>query len=224
MTAQTSTTVLPERRVLIAFFLFILLGGGASVAIRISYAELAPFWAGTSRFALAAVVFWVMVFRRKLPIPRGRALAGVVIFGTLTIGFAFVLIAWGLVVTPASLYQILMALVPLLTLFLSALHGLEAISRRGLLGSLLAVLGIVFTVGGASTSDISLPHIAAIIIAAIFVAEGGVLLKSFPPNPPIVTNAIGMTVGAVILGAASLLRGKPGPSPLSSPPGLQLFI
>jgi drug/metabolite transporter (DMT)-like permease len=208
MTAQTSTTVLPERRVLIAFFLFILLGGGASVAIRISYAELAPFWAGTSRFALAAVVFWVMVFRRKLPIPRGRALAGAVIFGTLTIGFAFVLIAWGLVVTPASLYQILMALVPLLTLFLSALHGLEALSRRGLLGSLLAVLGIVFTVGGASTSDISLPHITAIIVAAIFVAEGGVLLKSFPPNPPIVTNAIGMTVGAVILGAASLLRGE----------------
>ncbi len=75
-------------------------------------------------------------------------------------------------------------------------------------GSLLAVGGISFTVGEASTSDISLPHIAAIIIAAIFIAEGGVLIKKFPPNPPIVTNAIGMTVGAIILGIASLVSGE----------------
>jgi hypothetical protein len=43
--------------------------------------------------------------------------------------------------------------------------------------ALLAVAGIAITVGGTSTADISLPHIAAIIIAAAFVAEGGVLIK-----------------------------------------------
>jgi hypothetical protein len=51
------------------------------------------------------------------------------------------------------------------------------------LGSALAVLGIAVTVGGASTADISLPHIAAIILAAAFIAEGGVLIKTFPANP-----------------------------------------
>jgi len=173
-----------------------------------TYAELAPFWAGTSRFALAALVFWVLVFFRKLPVPKGRALLGALLFGTLTVGLAFILIGWGLVATPASRYQILMAMVPLLTVFLASLHGIEAITRRGVFGSLLAVVGIAFTVGGASTSDISLPHIAAIIIAAVFIAEGGVLIKKFPPNPPVVTNAIGMTVGAIILGIASLVSGE----------------
>jgi drug/metabolite transporter (DMT)-like permease len=195
---------LPDRPVLLAFLLFILVGGGASVAIRITYTELAPFWAATSRFAIAGLVFWLLVIYKKLPLPRGRALMGAVTFGSLTVGLAFVLIAWGLVATPASLYQILMAMVPLLTLFLSSLHGVEAITKRGIYGSLLAVAGIAITVGGASTSQISLPHIAAILVAAVFMAEGGVLIKKFPPNPPIMTNAIGMTIGTIILGAASL--------------------
>lgn len=209
MTAQSSSmATLPDRPVLLAFALFILVGGGASVAIRITYGELAPFWAATLRFVLAAVVFWVLVYFRKLPLPRGRALLGAITFGSLTVGFAFVLIAWGLVVTPASLYQILMAMVPLLTLFLSAMHGVEAITPRGIFGSLLAVGGIAITVGGASATDISIPHIAAILVAAAFIAEGGVLIKKFPPNPPIITNAIGMTVGTVILGAASLFSGE----------------
>jgi drug/metabolite transporter (DMT)-like permease len=199
---------LPERPVLLAFLLFIVVGGGASVAIRITYAELAPFWAAASRFAIAAVVFWLLAYFQKLPLPQGRALFGAVLFGSLTVGLAFVLIAWGLVSTPASLYQILMAMVPLLTLFLSSLHGVESITPRGILGSLLAVVGIAITVGGTSTTEISLPHIAAILVAAAFMAEGGVLIKKFPPNPPVITNAIGMTVGTVILGAASIISGE----------------
>jgi drug/metabolite transporter (DMT)-like permease len=200
MTTQNpASSALPERSVLIAFFLFVLVSGGASVAIRMTYAELAPFWVGTARFALAALAFWVLVFFRKLSVPKGRALLGAVLFGTLTVGLAFVLIGWGLVATPASRYQILMATVPLLTLFLASLQGIEAITRRGVFGSLLAVAGIVITVGGASTASISLPHVAAIIVAAVCIAEGGVLIKKFPPNPPVMTNAIGMTVGAIIL-------------------------
>jgi drug/metabolite transporter (DMT)-like permease len=209
MTAQSpASSALPERSVLVAFLLFVVVGGGASVAIRVTYAELAPFWAGTSRFALAALVFWALVFFRKLRVPKGRALLGAVLFGTLTVGLAFVLIGWGLVATPASRYQVLMATVPLLTLFLASLQGIEAITRRGLFGSLLAVAGIAITVGGASTADLSLPHVAAILLAAVFIAEGGVLIKRFPPNPPVMTNAIGMTVGAIILAIASLASGE----------------
>jgi len=191
-----------------AFSLFIVVGGGASVAIRITYAELAPFWAATSRFILAALALWVLAAVQRIPLPKGRALVGALLFGTLTVGLAFVLISWGLVATPASRYQILMATVPLLTVFLSSFHGIEAISRRGIFGSLLAVGGIAFTAGGATASGLSLPHTAAILLAALFIAEGGVLIKTFPPNPPIMTNAIGMTIGAVILGIASLVSGE----------------
>ncbi len=209
MTAlNPASTALPERPVLLAFGLFILVGGGASVAIRITYVDLDPFWAATSRFALAALAFWGLAIYKKIPLPKGRALLGAVIFGTLTVGLAFSLIGWALVVTPASLYQILMAMVPLLTLFLSAFQGVEGITRRGLMGSSLAIVGIAVTVGGTSAANVSLPRIAAIILAAVFIAEGGVLIKKFPPNPPIMTNAIGMTIGFIILGVVSLVSGE----------------
>jgi drug/metabolite transporter (DMT)-like permease len=209
MTAQTATrSGLPERRILVAFLLFILVGGGASVAIRMTYADMAPFWAAASRFLLGALALWVIAFFRRIPLPRGRALVGAVLFGALTVGFAFLLISWGLVATPASRYQILMATVPLLTIFLSSLHGIEAITRRGLFGSLLAVGGIAFTVGGSTASGLSLPHTVAILVAAAFIAEGGVVIKKFPPNPPVMTNAIAMSVGGLVLGIASLVSGE----------------
>lgn len=209
MTAKTSARdALPDRTVLLAFLVFILVGGGSSVAIRITYAELPPFWATASRFALAGIVLWGVVAVRRIPVPKGRALTGALLYGTLTVGLAFLLIAWGLTATPASRYQVLMATVPLLTIFLSSFQGLEAVTRRGLLGSLLAVAGIGFTVGGESAAEISVPHLVAILLAAVLVAEGGVLIKKFPPNPPVMTNAIGMTVGGAMLAVASLVSGE----------------
>ena len=103
-----------------------------------------------------------------------------------------------------------MALVPLITIFLSTFHGIEAITKRGIYGVLLALTGIAIAVGGASPADMSLPHITAIIAAAIIMAEGGVVIKKFPPVYPVMTNAIGTTSGAVILGIVPLSMEKSG--------------
>jgi drug/metabolite transporter (DMT)-like permease len=203
-----ASQALPERPVLAAFLLFVLVPGGAAVAVRFTYREMDPFWVGASRFTVAAAIFWVLAYVRRIPLPTGRALLGAVLYGTLTVGLAFLLMAWGLVEIPASTFQILMALVPLLTIFLSAAHGVETITRRGLVGSLLAVVGIGVTMGGASTAGLAIPRLAAILLGSLFIAEGGVLLKRFPANPPIMTNAIAMTVGAAILAVASLLAGE----------------
>ena len=58
MRSQISNSTRPDRRVWLAFFLFVLFVGGASVAIRMTYAELAPFWVAASRFGLGALAFW----------------------------------------------------------------------------------------------------------------------------------------------------------------------
>lgn len=207
-TLTPAIPALPDRSVLTYFAAFILLVGGGPVAMRISYAELQPFWMGLARFGLAASAFWLLAFYKRMQVPKGRALVGAILYGALGVGISFVLLAWGLVKTSASMAALLMAMVPLMTVLLSFTQGVEAFTTRGLFGSLLAVAGIAVTVSGASALDVSLVHIGAILLGTLFLAQGGVVIKRFPPNPPIMTNAVAMTVGAVILGAASLITGE----------------
>lgn len=204
----SSSALLPDRLTLSAFLAFIIVSGGASVAIRFTYAELPPFWSGAARFICGALFFWAWALIGKIPLPRGKALVGAILFGALSMGFSFTFIYWGLVKTPASLYQTIVALVPLLTLFLAFFHGLEPFRGRGLLGALLTVGGIAIAVGGSQVANLSLLHILAIIGGAACFAEAGVVAKLFPRSHPIATNAVAMTVGALILGAASLLAGE----------------
>lgn len=202
------SAVLPDKGTLIAFAAFVIVSGGASVAIRFTYAEIAPFWGAAMRFVLGALFFWIIALVKKIELPKDRALIGAVLYGALAMGISFTLIYWGLVKTPASLYQILMATVPLLTLFLATLHGLERFRTRGLLGALLSVVGIAVVVGGSGGSELSPLHLVAILIAAASIAEAGIVVKKFPRNNPIMMNAVGMSVGAVMLFIASLASGE----------------
>lgn len=198
----------PDRGVLTYFAAFILLVGGAPVAMRMTYAELEPFWMGLTRFGLGAAAFWVLALYKRIPVPKGQALTGAILYGALGVGISFILLAWGLVETPASTAAVLLALVPLMTVLLAISQGVESFTRRGLIGSLLAVAGIAVSVGGASSAEISLVHIGAIILGTAVLAQSGVIIKRFPANPPIITNAVGMTVGAALLGGASVLAGE----------------
>lgn len=209
MSTQTlPASALPDRSILAPFAVFIILVGGAPVAVRIGYAELAPFWLGLVRFGFGAAVFWALTLLKGMRVPKGRALVGAMLYGALGVGISMVLMGWGLVKTSASLAAILMAMVPLMTVLLAAIQGVESLTGRGLFGALIAVVGIAITVGGASSANISLPHVAAIILGTGFLAQSGVVIKRFPPNPPIMTNAIAMTVGAIILAIASLVTGE----------------
>jgi len=206
--SDSLSSFLPDSTTLIAFVAFIVVSGGASVAIRFTYAEMPPFWSATARFLCGALFFWIAAFIRKVPLPRGRALVGAILFGVFSMGLSFTFIYWGLVKTPASLYQTIVALVPLLTLFFAFFHGLEPFRGRGLVGALLTVAGIIIAVGGSPSADLSVMHILAIIAGAACFAEAGVVAKLFPRSHPIATNAVAMPVGALILGIASFLSGE----------------
>jgi len=206
--ALASSLTLPDRTTLAAFMFFILVSGGASVAIRFTYAELPPFFSGAARFVFGALFFWSYALVRKIELPKGRALLGAVLFGVTSMGLSFTFIYWGLVETPASLYQTIVALVPLLTLFFAVLHRLESFRTQGLLGALLTVVGIVVAVGGAAGGDLSIPRVLAIIAGAACFAEAGIIAKLFPRSHPVAMNAVAMPVGALILGIASLVSGE----------------
>ncbi|HSG18948.1 MAG TPA: EamA family transporter [Anaerolineae bacterium] len=218
ISADGDSSAIPTTTILGAFAAFIILGSGASLAIRFTYGELAPYWSGVLRFGAAALIFWALLLIRRVPLPRGRALFGAALFGFLSVGAAFLFVYYGLTKTQASLYQTTMAIVPLLTLFFAAAHKLEVLRRRGVFGGILAVAGIAIAVSGSLSAgvEVSLPHILAILAAAACFAEAGIVAKLFPRNHPYATNAVGMTVGVIMLAAASLIRGETWTLPSSA--------
>lgn len=199
----------PDRLTLAAAAVAIVLGGGNAVGIRLVVSELDPFWAAGLRFGAAGLIFMVYVVLRRLSLPRGRALLGVVLYG-LTFGGAFALGFWGLVRVEAGLAMVILSLVPLITLFLASAHGLERFNMRGLMGSLAAVVGfaIIFGLDRGSDGPVSIAGVLSLVAAAVVVSEAGVIVKSFPQVQPAVENGLGMLVGTALLFLLSALAGE----------------
>lgn len=191
-----------------AFLAIVLLGGGNAVAIRFSNEELAPFWGATLRFGIAAIVLLAIVGLRRVPLPRGSALTGSLLYGLLGFGGAFGFIYWGLVRTPAGLAQVILALVPLLTFLLAVAQGLERFRRQSLAGALIALVGIAIVFGERLGSGAPLGSMLAVLAAAACMAESNVVVKRFPKCHPVANNAIAMGTGAAILLALSLVAGE----------------
>jgi len=197
-----------DRRTLIAFFMAVLFAGINPVAVRLSNAELAPFWGAASRFLLAGGVFWLIVIVQRRPLPRGRAWLGPVAYGVLAFALFFTLVYWGLQQAHASTGAVALALVPLLTLLLAVVQRQEPFRARGLVGAAVSVVGIAIVFGDQLGGAVSLASLLALVGAAAAAAEAGIVVRWFPRSDPFVTNAIGMTVGVVVLLVLSVLSGE----------------
>ena len=144
-----------------------LLGGVNAVAVRVAVGELGPLWSATLRFGIAAAVLLAIATLTRTPLPRGRALTGSILYGTLGFAGAFGCIHWALVRVPPAYTQTILALVPLLTFLFAVGTGLERFRAASLAGGLIAFGGIAVIFGerlGASTP--LLPLLAAVAGAA----------------------------------------------------------
>lgn len=198
----------PDRSVLLAFLLSILFIGANAVAVRFTVAELPPFWGAFLRFGAAALIFWALAGARRIPIPKGRALAGVLLYGFLNFGASYAFLYWGIRQIPAGLTQVVLALVPLLTFFAAVLHRLEVFRWRGLAGATLAVGGIALAFFDSPSGGIPVTALLAIVCGAVCIAESSVVVKIFPRTNPFMANAVGMSTGAAFLLLISWLAGE----------------
>jgi drug/metabolite transporter (DMT)-like permease len=206
-----------DRRILLAFAGVVLLAGSNIVAVRFSNRELDPFWGAGIRFLGAAVILWALVVRGRHPLPAGRALKGALLYGVLSFLVAYAFFYWGSQEVPAGLGGTIMASVPLLTVMLAAAHRLERLRLRAVAGAVVALAGIAVMSSGALAGDVSVISVLAVVVAAAAAAESGIVLKLLPSAHPVVTNAIGMSVGAILLLLLSLIareswRWPAGPS------------
>jgi drug/metabolite transporter (DMT)-like permease len=198
----------PDRATLVAFLTAVLIGGGNFVAVKFSNEELPPFFGAALRFSAAMVLFFVLMYVRRLPLPRGRALLGAALYGLLGFGFAYALLYYALVGLSAGTSSVILASTPLATLLLAVLHRQERFTTRGLLGGLLAIAGIGILSADTLGGDVRPIYLVSALLGSIAIAESSVVVKGFPSTHPITTNAVAMVVGSVFLAIASLLFGE----------------
>ena len=158
---------------------------------------------------LATLLLLVVMGAIRQPFPRGKALVVASIFGLLQFAGAFGLYYYALVEIQAGLGQTLLALVPLATLVLAVAQRQERIRLAAIAGSIIALIGVALISRDPLQGSVSLFSLLAVLGSVLCFAQALVLLRRFPPIPPVALNAVGMMVGAVVLLGASLVAGEP---------------
>ncbi len=176
--------------------------------MRFSNAELPPYWGATLRFVPASALLFLSLLVWRIPVPRGAALTGAVLYGGLNFGVGYALTYFGLQKVPAGTASVVFATVPIFAFVLALIHGLERFRVRPLVGALIALAGIALVFADQLTADVPPIYLLAILANAAVAAEAGVIAKRFPRTHPLATNAVGMLVGAAIVGALSFAVGE----------------
>ena len=198
----------PDTVTVAAFVIGIVLAGGNAVGIAIIGDELDPFWGASLRFGSAGLIFAALMLLRRVPFPTGRAFVGAAIYGLLGFGAAFGLAFVAIPMTGAGAGQLVLGLIPLLTLVLVQVHGIEPFQLRAVIGSTVALAGIAILAADRIALDIPLAGIGIAIAAAVLLAEAGVVAKMTPRADPIATNAVGMLSGVALLIPISIVTGE----------------
>jgi drug/metabolite transporter (DMT)-like permease len=196
-----------DRVALTAFIASCVLAGGNAVSIRFSNRELDPLWGAALRFSLAALVLLAVMAALRLKLPRGRALAGPALFGTLNFGLAFALIYFALVRLHGGFGQVVYSLLPLATLLLAVAWRQERFTVAAVAGIVPAVVGVAVLSWQTMAGAIPVVYLLALIGGVVCSAQATVLVRRFPPVHPVTMTAMSMTVGAGLLLAGSALAG-----------------
>ncbi|MBK8902918.1 MAG: EamA family transporter [Anaerolineaceae bacterium] len=192
----------------LAFAGAVLIGGANFVAVSFSNRELPPLFGAALRFALAAIIFFLIMRVSGVSLARGRAAAGAAVYGLLGFGGAYAFIYYALVGLAAGTVAVIMAAVPLFTLMMAVLLGQEWFTVRGIVGGSLAIAGIAVLSLGTLGGDLNPVYLIAAVLGAVAASASTVAAKSLPNVHPLNMNAIGMTSGAFLLTIGSLLLGE----------------
>jgi drug/metabolite transporter (DMT)-like permease len=199
----------PDQLTVLAFSAVVVLGGANAIAVKLTVAELEPFWGGALRYLPAGVLMLLLVAATRRPLPRGRSLTGAAVYGVVGFAASFGFAYTGLRDVPAGTAMVLIALTPLLTFGLAIAHRQERFHAQGLFGALIALVGIGIIFLDQLSANVPLVSLLFVLAATACIAESAVLLKGIPRSDPFSTNAVAMLTGGGLLLALSLVTAEP---------------
>src|SRR5439155_1020696 len=205
----------PSAAVLGVFGAVVLIGGTNFVAVRFSNRELPPFWGAGLRFAIAGALLVGFAAWRHIRLPLGSRFAGVALLGVLNFGLAYAFAYWGLLQAPSAMAATFVALVPLMTFFMTTALGMETFRWSGVVGGAIAVTGVALVFVDQLRATVP-PAALAVLFPVVTVAVGAILageLVSFQFVGGALLVMIGTYVGAFV---GSTSAGRPVPANLLS--------
>ena len=198
----------PDRPALFAFVIAVIVLGVNFVAVRFSNLELPPFWGASLRFLVATVLLFAIVSLRNIPLPRGAALTGAVLFGLFSFAISYAFLYWGLTRVSSGMASVLFATIPLMTQLIASLIGQERLTWKGMLGSLIVIAGIAVVFIEQLKFDVPIIYMGAVLLGVLSSALSGIVVKQYPRSHPVSTNVVGMGIGALLLLMLSLVSGE----------------
>lgn len=195
--------------VLASFVGFVVLGGANGTAVAYSNRELAPFWGAALRFVAATLAFAVIALVRRRPFPRGRELHGALWFGLLAYFGTYALIYWAFETVKPGAAQVILALVPLVTLGLASLQRVEPFRWTALAGGVVCLAGIAYIFRGSVAAGVSASGILALLGATLCIAQAGLVAQRFPKADWAITNVVALAPAAALFLALSLAVREP---------------
>lgn len=208
-------------RVWFELTLLALIWGGLFLAIRTALDEIGFLSAVTHRVLWAALVLWLFVWLRRMPVPRSPRLWGAFfVMALLNNVLPFSLMAWGQLYIESGLTAILNAATAIWGVLVAALvFPDERLTLRRIVGVGLGFLGVATTIGLASLATLDLRSIAqiAVIAGTISYAFAGSWARATLKDTPPLVSAAGMLTGStvILLPVAAIFE---GPLPLDMAP------
>ena len=212
----------PDRSAILAFVVAVIVLGVNFVAVRFSNQELPPFWGASLRFIVASVLLFVIVQLRNIPLPKGRALTGSLLFGLFSFAISYGFLYWGLTRVSAGMASVMFATIPLITQLIAVPIGQERMTWKGILGALIVIAGISVVFVEQLRFDIPLVYLGSVLLGVVSSALSGIVVKYYPRSHPVSTNVVGMGLGAILLLLLSFFSGEPQVLPALSSTWLAL--
>ena len=183
--------------------LLALIWGGSFLAIRTALDEIPVLASVTHRVLWAAVLLWVVVLLRRLPLPRApRVWGAFLVMGCLNNVIPFSLMAWGQLTIETGLTAILNAATAIWgVLIAAAVFKDERLSWMRSLGVLIGFAGVATAVGLQNLLSFdprSLAQLAVIAGTLSYAFAGSWARATLGDHPPLVAAA-GMLTGSTIV-------------------------
>lgn len=177
--------------------------GASFVSIRIALDTIPVMTSVLHRVFWAMLVLWLIVFARRLVIPRSpRVWAAFLVMGLLNNAIPFSLMAWGQLYIEVGLTSILNAMTAIFGVVTAAIFFKdEQLTRSRAIGVALGFLGVVIAIGLRNFVSFDLQSMAqlAIVGGTISYALAGALARVTLSDLPPVVAAAGMLTGSTIL-------------------------